>query len=394
MQSFGERLEIRNARPLLSVFFRSTILSSSMNAVLGATATPEKRRTDWLLYISAGLLLLIGLLTLWSATGGGSEFKKQLVWLVVGLPFAVLFYKVDPRFWALYSRTLYVLTLLLLIMPWLPGFKYVINDANRWISFGAFQFQPSEPAKLLMILTFADFLARWRSQLRTVRGLAISFLHVCIAFALVLVQPDLGTSLVFIALWLGMSLVARQRLRLIALALVAGCMLFLGAWKVGVLKDYQVARVADLVRGGGYQTKIAINAIGSGKGIGSGYNKGPMKESGLVPVQESDFIFTVIAEETGFVGSVLTILAFAFFLWRVWLVSLNSTVPLFKYMAAGVFVVFAFHTIVNLFMVVALFPVVGVPLPFVSYGGSKMVLLFAMLGLLFNIRNRERVLAF
>lgn len=365
-----------------------------MSAVLGATATPERKKPDLLLFLSAGLLLLIGLLTLYSATGGGGEFRKQILWLIVAVPFAILFYRVDPRVWALYSRSIYLVTLVLLALVWFPGLSHAVNKADRWIGIGSFQFQPSEPAKLLIIITFADFLARWRSKIRSLKGLAFSFLHILPAFGLVLLQPDLGTSLVFIALWVGMSIVAKQKLQLFGLALICGAVLALGAYRVGVIKPYQLGRVEELLSGGNYHSKTALISIGSGGLIGKGYNHGLLKESGLVPVQETDFIFTVIAEETGFIGSALTVLAFAFFLWRVWQVVQGSSVPLFRYMATGVFIVFSFHTLVNLLMVLGLFPVVGVPLPFISYGGSKMVLLFAMLGLLFNIRQRERVLAF
>lgn len=333
-------------------------------------------------------------MALYSATDGGSGFKRQVMWLLVGLPVGYAMYRIDPRIWAVYSRGLYVLMIVLLLLPKFPFLARGEASTERWVYLGFFQFQPSEPAKLLLILTFADFLARWRQGIRTLRGLAISFAHILPAFGLVFLQPDLGTSLVFIGIWIGMSLVAHQRLRLIGLAILVGALFFFAAAKFGILRDYQIARVTQFSSGGSYQSKMALTSIGSGQGIGQGWNQGPLKESGLVPVQESDFIFTVIAEETGFIGSTLTVLAFGLFLWRVWLVVLGATVPLTKYMAAGIFVVLSFHTIVNLYMVMALFPVVGVPLPFISYGGSKMVLLLAMLGLLFNIRDRERKLAF
>src|SRR5581483_10520381 len=345
-----------------------------MNAIAGAKLT-ERRQMDWLLVGSAGLLLIIGLLALYSATGGGSEFKKQLVWLLVGLPFAYLMYRVDARIWAMYSRLLYTISAIILLLTKFSFFGKSINGAERWFSIGTLMFQPSEPAKLIFIITYADLIARWKQDFRTLKGFVVSVLFVGVPFLLVLIQPDLGTSMVFLALWLGMSLVARQRLSLLGLVLPLGAIALWGAWSFGILRDYQVARWTQFWNGKSYQIEIAILSIGSGQSLGQGYNKGQLKQSGLVPVQKSDFIFTVIAEETGFIGSALTILTFAFFLWRVWLVVLGAAVPLLRCMAAGIFIVFAFHTLVNLLMVVGMFPVVGVPLPFCSYGGSKMVLL-------------------
>lgn len=349
---------------------------------------------DWPLVISATILIGLGLFTLYSASAvqaGHRDFLKQATWVFIALPVFGLFLFMDPRVWGHYRPLLYGLNVFLLIAVFLPILGHAAKGSQRWVDIGPFQLQPSEPAKLLLVLTLADYLARRRESLRTLKGLCFSFLHVLPLFVLVYRQPDLGTSLVFICIWIGMSLVAGQRLRLLFLAFVTGVALFALAWNSPLIRDYQKERVRSLFSGEGhYHTDVAAQAMGTGGLVGSGYLRGELKESRLVPEQTTDFIFTVIAEEGGFVASLGILALFAFFLWRVWLIVANARVRLFQYMAAGCFVVYSFHILVNLLMVVHLIPVVGVPLPFWSYGGSALVVNFAMLGLLINLRSREK----
>ncbi|MCH8275169.1 MAG: rod shape-determining protein RodA [Armatimonadetes bacterium] len=353
---------------------------------------------DWLLLLSAGFLLGIGLLALWSASEvqvDHEHFKKQLIWIAVSLPVLFMFLWVDPRIWGYFSRVVYALSLLLLILVLVPGIGKELSGAQRWIDLGPLQFQPSEAAKLLLVLTLADFFARRHRTLRTPSGMSLSLLHVLPFFVLVFLQPDLGTSIIFICIWFGLSFVAGQRLAYMAAVSLAMILTFGAAWNFGVFEEYQKERLTALISGeGSYHSEMSIRSVASGQSLGQGFGQGAMTEARLVPEQTTDFIFAAIAEEGGFVGSALIVGAFALFLWRVWTAVVEANVRVFRYMAAGIFVVFSFHILVNLLMVVGLLPIVGVPLTFMSYGGSAMVLNMAMLGLLLNLRARETRLVF
>ncbi len=367
-----------------------------MRLISATLRTEFRRRIDWPLLGSALVLLLVGMVTLWSASSvqpGHASFWSQTTWLLLAVPAFALFLFMDPRSWVFHRKWVYGVNIALLLA--VEFFGVVRGGAQRWLDLGPFTLQPSELAKLLLVITLADLLSRHSETLRTPRAFAISFLHILPIFILVLIQPDLGTSLVFLCIWLGMSLVAGQRLRYLFGFVASSAGLFLLAWNTGLLYDYQKQRILDMMTGkGSYHAQVAELSIAYGRVVGVGFSRGELKESRLVPEQTTDFIFTVVAEEGGFVASFLIVAAYALFLWRVWAVVLRSTVPLFRYMSAGIFVVFSFHVLVNLGMVVGVLPIVGVPLPFMSYGKNAMMLNFALLGLLLNLRSREKNLVF
>ncbi len=349
--------------------------------------------------------MAVGLLALWSASAvqkNHADFRAQVIGIVLGIPLFVLFFVIDPRFWARYSRIVYAVMIGLLLLVRVPGIGRSAGGAERWVSLGPVQLQPSEIAKLLMIITLADYLTRQDPNLRTIAGFLKSLLFIVPPFVLVALQPNLSTSLVFLCIWAGMSLVADQRVTflggsaLIAIAAVTLILLVPNPF----IKRYQLQRVDDyfasLMQGKptSFHGDRAEKSVGSGRIIGEGYQRGALKEARYVPEATTDFVFTVIAEEGGFVGSVLVLSLYGFFLWRVWLVVMSANLKLFRYMATGIFVVFSFHTLVNLLVVVGLLPVTGVPLPFMSFGRSAMLLSLAAVGLLLNIRSRERKLVF
>lgn len=343
-------------------------------------------------------MLAVGLLALWSASSvqkNHADFRSQVIGIAFALPFFFVFLLTDPRIWAQYSRALYVAMLGLLILVKVPGVGRSGGGAERWISLGPVNLQPSEIAKLLVVLTLADYFARQGDRLRTPSGFFISLLHVIPPFILVAAQPNLSTSLVFICIWIGMSIVANQKVRYLLYMLAAGVAVAVAAWNSGLVHDYQKQRVLDWLSGNwGYHTEHSLISIGSSGLIGEGYLKGPLKEAKFVPEATTDFIFTVIAEEGGFVGSVVVLALFGFFLWRIWIVSVSADVKYFRYVAAGLFVVFSFHTLVNLLVAVGVIPVTGVPLPFMSFGRSAMLLSLSAVGLLLGIRRREKQLVF
>lgn len=356
------------------------------------------RQMDWPLLISAVLLVLAGLLALWSASSvqaNHADFRSQALGIVLALPAFFIFLLVDPRVWRNYSKFLFLFTLLLLVLVWVPGFGRSGGGADRWITLGPVGLQPSEIAKLLVILTLADCFHRYQTHIRSLKYLGLTFLHVLPSFLLVAAQPSLSTSLVFVAIWVAMSIVAGQNLKYLATIAAVGAALFAFAWQSDVIRPYQKERVRDYVSGElGFHSERSLASVGSGRFIGEGFARGPLKEAKYVPEATTDFIFTVVAEEGGFVGSSLLIALYGFFLFRVWLVAMNANYRFYRYIATGIFTVFAFHTLVNLFVVLGVFPVTGVPLPFISFGRTAMLLSLAAVGLLLNVGGREKQLVF
>ena len=360
--------------------------------------TPSHRHLDWPLLISTVLLIFAGLASLWSASSvqsGHADFKSQVIGILFAIPVFLVFLFVDPRIWRHYSKFIFIGTLLLLILVWVPGFGRSGGGAERWITIGPIGLQPSEIAKLLVILSLADAFHRYQTHIRSVKFLALTFIHVLPAFLLVAAQPNLSTSLVFICIWIAMSIVAGQDLKYLILIAATGSLLFAVAWQADLIKPYQKKRVKEYVSGDlGFHTERSLASVGSGRLIGEGFAQGPLKEAKYVPEATTDFIFSVVAEEGGFVGSALLISLYSFFLYRVWVVVANANFRFYRYVAVGIFTVFAFHTLINLFVVLGIFPVTGVPLPFVSFGRTAMLLSLAAVGLLLNIRGREKQLVF
>lgn len=350
------------------------------------------RRVDRWLIVSVIVLLFIGFLALWSASAirpGHPEFKRQWVALFASLPFFLVFLRTDPRLYAWYSRIVYLVALALLVLVLVVG--KAEEGAVRRIDLGPFDLQAGDVALFLMVFTLGALIARLRDGFATPVGFTVSLLHVLPLAALVVLQPNLSGALTFFAVWVGMSVISGQRIRYMALFLALLIPLTIFAYRAGVIKPYQARRWVDYVSGNlSFHTQRAIISVGSGEVVGQGFGRGELKEARFVPVATTDFIFAVIAEEAGFIGSVLVVCAYGFFLYRVWLVVADASGVYQRNVAAGIFVIFSYHTLVNLLVVVGLFPVTGVPLPFISYGGTAMVVNMMMVATLLNLRLRER----
>ncbi|MBI3721898.1 MAG: rod shape-determining protein RodA, partial [Fimbriimonas ginsengisoli] len=358
------------------------------------------RRIDWPLLASAGILLAGGLLALYSeglGKEGGGNFRKQLLNMSLGLVPFVLFAWLDPAAWRRRAHALYIVNVLMLAAVLALGFR--AGGAQRWLSLGPIQFQPSELAKLFTVLTLATFLASRQDSIRKLSTFGLSFLHMLLPVLLVFKQPHLGASLVMLAIWLSVSIAGGVPLRFVfgSVAVAAGVLGL--AWVTpGVLHDYQKERVIAMfhsdVQENGYQALRSEIAFGAGGVFGEGYLRGEQKQGRFIPEQNTDFIFTVIGEEGGLVGCVLVLGAFAFFFYRVWLVMLEADDPYAKMIAGGILGMMLFHTAVNLMMILQMLPVVGRWLPFMSYGGTALWLCMASVGLLLNVRARERPVLF
>jgi rod shape determining protein RodA len=376
-------------------------ISTSPTARAGEQRRP--RFDAWLL-LSTLVLTTIGLMSLYSegtARDGGSDFRKQLVFAVIGLAPFLIFATIHPKVWLRGSHVLYAINVVaLLAVRFLGSTK---KGAERWIELGPIQFQPSEMAKLLTVITLSAFYATRQESIRQLSTFLKSFLHILPILILILMQPHLGAAMVIVISWFAISLVSGVQVKHLGAALavflaLAGAVLTIPAVSSKVLHGYQQDRIQGLSgkdsKGKNWQTERAEIAFGVGGVVGTGYLKGEQKAGHFIPEQHNDFVFTIIGEEGGLVGCTLVLAAFGFFFYRVWLVMFMASEPFYKMIAGGIFAALFFHTFVNIAMVLQLVPVVGLWLPFLSYGGTALWLCMACVGLLLNVRKREKPLLF
>ncbi len=352
---------------------------------------------DWVLLCLVLILAGLGILNLYSASAGSQSsgfpvYLKQLYWLSLGfiVMLAVLFF--DYHLAEKTAYLLYALGLLLLLLVLLHG--QTISGSKRWLNLGFFNFQPSEPVKIIVLITLARYFARreYPGGLR-LRDLITPLLLAGAPFLLILAQPDLGTALHLAIACLSLVLFLRVRWNALLLLSsgVAAAMPFI--WSV--LKSYQKQRIMTFLdptrdpRGAGYHIIQSKIAVGSGQIWGKGFMKGTQSHLRFLPEQQTDFAFSVFAEEWGFVGAlVLLSLFFLFLVWSLRVVS-RSQDRFGALLGVGMILLISWQFIINICMVIGLMPVVGIPLPFISYGGSSLVTLFIGVGLLLNISMRR-----
>lgn len=352
------------------------------------------REIDWVLLALVLVQSLIGVIFIFSSSHflPGAYYVRQLLWIGFSLFVLLLVLAFDYKFFVSLSGYLYGLVIVLLAV--MLVFGRLVAGTKSWITFGLMQLQPSELAKIVMILVFARLFAEYKSPYLTTHHTLGALLVAGVPLLLISVQPDLGTAMTFLAIIGGSFILAGLRRKTVILLVIAAVALGIGGWTVG-LKDYQKKRVTTLInpagdpRGSGYQVIQSKIAIGSGGLAGKGFLKGTQSQLRFLPARHTDFIFSVIGEETGFVGVLAVLLLYLALLARMFL-----AVPKARD-RAGVYIVFtaslliAFQFLVNILMVIGLFPVVGITLPFLSYGGSSLLTSYVAVGLVMNVRMRR-----
>lgn len=363
-------------------------------------------RLDWVLLGAVALLLVIGTLLVWSATstrdaltGGDSTayLRKQITNVAIGLVLMVMVMATDRRWVRLLTPLVYVASVVGLVLVIVAGSE--VNGSKSWLQFGSMSIQPSEFAKFAVVIGMALFVAErvegsWRRRVGTpevVGMLAVAALPT----ALILMQPDLGTVLVLSATVFGV-LAAAGAPRTWLLGLLAGGVLAaVAVVKLGVLKAYQIDRFMAFTnpaldpRGAGYNTEQARIAVGNGGLFGQGLFDGSQTRSGFVPEQHTDFVFTVAGEELGLIGAGFLVVLLALVVWRACAIAWATDDVFGRVAAAGIACWFAFQAFQNIGMCLGIMPVTGVPLPFVSYGGSSVFASMLAIGLLQNIHLRS-----
>ena len=365
------------------------------------------KRLDWFVVCAALALSILGSLLVWSATQGKltndhgdptTYLKKQLINLTVGVVCAVLVSRFDYRLLRAYTPILWGASILGLLVVLSPIGK-TINGAHAWILLpGGLSLQPSEFAKIAIILGMAMILSEKRDAEDEPRDIDVAFaLGVAgIPIALIMLQPDLGTVMVIATVVFGIIAVSGARARWLIGILVGGALVAFVAIQAGILQKYQLDRLTAFTdptsntRTSGYNTQQARIAIGSGGLFGTGLFHGPQTQGHFVPENQTDFVYSVAGEELGFAGAALIIVLLGVILWRAVRIAMRASDLFGRLVATGVATWLAFQAFENIGMNLGIMPVTGVPLPFVSYGGTSMFASWLAIGLLINVHLRAQ----
>jgi rod shape determining protein RodA len=306
--------------------------------------------------------------------------------------------RTDDRAWFKLTPWLYGVTLLLLVIVIVSS--RAVLGAQRWIDFGFFQFQPSEFAKLVLIIVLAKFFSEHYDQMHKAKYLGLSLLYLAVPMALIIRQPDLGTALVLMAIWVAMALVSRaSKWQLLGLGLMG---VALTPFMLSHLKAYQRDRLTIFLNpqvdplGAGHNVIQSTITVGSGQVFGRGLAAGSQSQLNFLPqlAQHTDFIFAVLNEKMGFIGGTLLLVLFAVLLYRGVRIAYQAGDRFGMFLAVGVSAMLLFHVFINAGMNMGIAPVTGIPLPFVSYGGTALLVGMASLGMLESVVTRRKKLQF
>ena len=348
------------------------------------------QRFDWALLAVVTLLLSIGVLALYSfseTTAGNVYFGKQLLFTLIGVGGMFFVAALDYRHIARMSTLLYFVTLGVLLLVLLIGEP--VRGTVGWLSFGGFQVQPVEFAKLILIIFLASFISKKRSELGEWTRLIASLFLTAFMILLVLRQPDLGSSLVLMFIWGSMILVSGIRWKHALVLSLLGGVLLVGSWLL--LADYQKDRLQTFLnpeldpRGAGYNVLQSMVAVGSGGFWGKGIGHGSQSQLNFLPEKHTDFIYAVITEELGLFGGSLVLVLYALLLYRIERIAKTARDNTGYLIAVGLLAYFFVQITINLGMNIGLLPVTGLPAPFLSYGGSSLLASFLGLGILLSI---------
>lgn len=362
----------------------------------------EKKKTngvhhtiDWILFFAIWPIIGAGLVTMSSFLGNSAFFEHQIV--LVGVAFAAFFILsfVDFRF---LKRTgvlvaLFVGICLVLVSLFFVG--HVSRGAQSWFRLGLLSIQPSDPAKVILILVLAKYFSRRHIEIANIRHILVSGVYALVMFMLILIQPNFGDAIIVFLIWLGMVLVSGISKKHLLTVFFIGAISFTGLW-VFAFKDYQKARIMTFIhpladiRGAGYNAYQSTIAVGSGQVLGKGIGYGTQSKLNFLPEYQTDFIFAAFSEEWGLIGVLMLWTLYGIVIWRVIENAMHGSSNFEILYGLGVAIMLMTNFTVNVGMNMGLLPVTGVPIPFMSYGGSHLVTEFIALGILMGMRRYRR----
>jgi len=354
------------------------------------------------LFLVTAILLAIGTVMIYSSSSafayesyGSSAYfvKRQLLFMLVGLIAAVLLMSFDYGKLKNFTKPFLLFSILLLIAVFIPGIGHSAGGAKRWISLGAINFQPSEIAKMALVFYAADVLARKQSEIKNfLYGFLPLVMSLGVCILLILLEPDLGTAVTLAFLIIIMAFIAGVDIKQLFIMIVPGILTLIG---LIVMKPYRIKRMMAFLnpwndpRGSGFQIIQSMIAMGTGGffGVGLAHSK---QKLFYLPEAHTDFIFSIIGEELGLIGTLGIVILFAIFIWLGFRIAYSARDLFGQFLAFGLVTMLALQVIINIAVVTGLIPTKGLPLPFISYGGTSLVYSLASVGLLLNIAKHRR----
>jgi rod shape determining protein RodA len=350
---------------------------------------------DWVLFFSTTMIVLVGLPTMNSfSPSSSSYFDKQLIWIIIALVVFFIVSTIDFRFLRQTQTIMAIFIISSVILILLFSLGYVAKGAQSWFKLGVFSIQPSDPAKIVIILLLAKYFTRRHIEIRHIRHVLVSGVYALIFFILILLQPDFGGAIIIFLIWFGMVLVSGISKKHL-FTVIALCVLLFGGMWLFAFKDFQKQRILTFInplsdiRGAGYNAYQSMVAVGSGQLLGKGIGYGTQSKLRFLPEYQTDFIFAAFAEEWGFGGVLILLGLYAVVIWRILTIAFRGATNFETLYGLGLCVFITTHFVINVGMNVGLMPVTGITLPFMSYGGSHLLTEYLALGILSGM-NRYR----
>ena len=353
------------------------------------------KKVDWYIVLPAIVLCAFSLFTLASFGEVSVRFVKQLVWVCIGVFVCIAIHKIDLSF--LKNRKtvliLYAISIVSLLLLFVAG--HVAKGAQSWIRLGFLSIQPTDPAKLILIILLAKYFSKRYVEISAFRHVLVSGLYTAVLGGLVLLQPDFGSAVTIFAIWLGMIFVSGISKKHLVILGFCALTAFGFAWQFA-FKDYQKKRVINFIhpmsdtRGSGYNQYQALIAIGSGEWLGKGVGYGTQSKLRFLPEYQTDFIIAAFAEEWGFVGLITVLILFGLILTRLLYLAPKLQSNFEVLCVAGIVFFLGTHVSINIGMNLGVMPVTGIPLPFMSYGGSHILIDFIAIGIASNFLSHRK----
>ena len=353
------------------------------------------KRLDWVLIVSTLFLVGIGLVSIYSSSLGRGDFlnlKKQIIFFTISLFLMFLFSFFDWR--GLRENPYLILILYFLCLFGLLGlffFAPEIRGIRSWYKFGPLALSPIEFTKIVLIILLAKYFSMRHIEMYRIRHILLSGAYILLPIVLIFPQPDLGQVLILIALWVGVLLISGIKLRHFLILVLCFLLISILSWSF-LLMDYQKERILSFLfpydpLGVSWSQNQAKIAVGSGGVFGQGLGSGSQTQYGFLPEPQTDFIFSAIAEETGLLGVSVLLFLFSILFWRIMKIAIDSQTNFPRLFASGLTIILVSQTFIHIGMNLGLLPIIGIPLPLISYGGSNLIATFIGLGILQSIKT-------